>query len=109
MKKTEANKQVARYYYEVIGNTDDISEIDKYVDPEYTEVYNNVRHKVGIPGAIEHITGVKKTYSDLKLTIEKQIAEGDWVVTHLTARGTHTSEWIGMKPTVHTPKRMTST
>lgn len=95
----EENKRVARYFYEVISNTGDVSEIDKYISPDYTEVYNNERKQSGIEGAIEHIKGVKTTYPDLKLTIEKQIAEGDWVVTHLTARGTHLGTWIGMKPT----------
>lgn len=95
----EENKRVARYFYEVISNTGDVSEIDKYISPDYTEVYNAERIQTGIKGAIEHIKGVKTTYPDLKLTIEKQIAEGDWVVTHLTARGTHLGTWIGMKPT----------
>ena len=99
MKKLESNKRIARYYYEVISNSGDVSEIDEYIDPAYTEVYNNERLEVGIEGAIQHIKGVRETYPDLTLTIEKQIAEGDWVVTHLTARGTHSGTWIGMKPT----------
>ena len=31
--------------------------------------------------------------------MEQQVAEGDWVVTLITARGTHTGKWLGMKPT----------
>jgi predicted ester cyclase len=42
---------------------------------------------------------VRQTYPDLQLTVEQQIAEGDWVVTHVTGRGTHKGEWLGMKPT----------
>lgn len=95
----EENKRIARHYYEVIGNTGDVSEIEMYISPNYTVVYNNKRDTVGIEGAIQHIKGVMETYPDIKLTIEKQIAEGDWVVTHLTARGTHSGIWIGMKPT----------
>ena len=33
------------------------------------------------------------------MTIEKQISEGDWVVTCITARATHNGEWLGIKPT----------
>ena len=47
----------------------------------------------------EHILGVRGTYPDLHLTIEQQIAEGDWVVTRITARGTHQGEWLGIRPT----------
>ena len=43
--------------------------------------------------------GVRETYPDLHVEIEQQIAEGDWVVTRITARGTHSGSWLGMKPT----------
>ena len=33
------------------------------------------------------------------MTIEQQIAEGDWVVTRATMRGTHRGGWLGTKPT----------
>jgi predicted ester cyclase len=35
----------------------------------------------------------------LKLTIENQISEGEWVVTSYSVTGTFTEEWFGMKPT----------
>ena len=50
-------------------------------------------------GAIEHIKGVRNTYPDLKLVIEKQICEGEWVVTSYTMTGTHKGEWLGITPT----------
>ncbi|MHC1766322.1 MAG: ester cyclase [Verrucomicrobiia bacterium] len=42
---------------------------------------------------------MRQTYPDLHLTIDRQVAEGDWVVTLVTARGTHSGTWLGMKPT----------
>lgn len=42
---------------------------------------------------------VRRTYPDLFLTVEQQIAEGEWVVTRVTARGTHEGVWLGMRPT----------
>jgi predicted ester cyclase len=33
------------------------------------------------------------------MTIERQIAEGEWVATLITAKGTHAREWLGMAPT----------
>jgi predicted ester cyclase len=33
------------------------------------------------------------------VTVEQQIAEGEWVVSRITARGTHLGTWLGMKPT----------
>ena len=42
---------------------------------------------------------MRHTYPDLRLTVEMQIAEGDWVTTVVTARGKHQGVWMGMKPT----------
>jgi predicted ester cyclase len=50
-------------------------------------------------GAKAHIVGVRQTFPDLHITIEQQIAEGEWVVPRITAIGTHKGSWIGMKPT----------
>jgi predicted ester cyclase len=63
------------------------------------EVYNNVRHAVGLEGAKQHILDVRRTYGDLHVTVERQIAEGDWVVTCITAGGVHQGSWMAMKPT----------
>jgi len=79
------------------GNVDAVSE---FIAPDYVEVFNNVRHAAGIEGARQHILGARETYPDLRLTVEQQIAEGEWVVTLVTARGTHRGgNWMGMKPT----------
>ena len=59
----------------------------------------NKRYSIGVDGAKEHIIGVRKTYPDLKLSIDKQIAENEWVVTSYTMRGTHAGNWMGIKPT----------
>ena len=95
----EENKLLLRRYYEEVVNTGDVDRVGEFVSPDYVEVYNNVRHPVGLEGAKEHILGVRETYPDLHLTIEQQIAEGDWVVTRVTMRGTHKGVWLGMRPT----------
>ncbi len=95
----ERNKRIVRDYIDKVVNTGDISEISRYVSTDYVEVYKNKRHPIGIAGAKEHILGVRRTYPDLQVAVEKQIAEEDWVVTQITARGTHMGEWLGIKPT----------
>jgi predicted ester cyclase len=95
----EKNKQLVRRFIEEIINTGNVDDIESIISPDYVEVHENVRHEVGIKGAIEHVTGVRQTYPDLKLTIELQIAEGEWVATCITARGTHKGSWMGIKPT----------
>lgn len=95
----EENKKLIRKYIEEVINTGNINEIEKFISSEYTEIQEGERHPVGIKGAIEHIIGVRQTYPDLELTVDQQIAEGDWVATCITARGTHKGYWLGIKPT----------
>jgi predicted ester cyclase len=54
---------------------------------------------MGVEGAKQHVLGGRQTYPDLHLTVERQIAEGEWVVSCVTARGTHRGVWLGMRPT----------
>ena len=96
---TEENKTLVRRYYEELVNTGNVEEIENFIAPEYVEVHEGTKYAIGIEGAKAHILNGRKTYRDLHLTIDKQIAEGEWVVTCLTARGVHQGEWMGIKPT----------
>jgi len=93
------NKKLVRRYYEEVANTGNIGRIEEFVSEAYTEVFNGIRHQVGIEGAKAHIIGVRQTYPDLHISIERQIAEEEWVVSCITACGTHRGTWLGMKPT----------
>jgi predicted ester cyclase len=93
------NKLVVRRYIEEIINTGAVGEIEKFVSADYTEVFEGKRYPIGIQGAKEHVLGVRRTYPDLIVTTDQQIADGDYVATCITARGTHNGHWLGIKPT----------
>ena len=93
------NKTIIRRFIEEVENTGDVSKIHQFISEDYTEVYEGERYQIGIQGAIDHVLGVRKVYPDLNLTIEHQIAEGEWVVTSYSVTGTFKEEWLGMKPT----------
>ena len=93
------NKTIIRQYIEEIENTGDVSSIHEFISEDYVEVHNGERHQIGIKGAIDHILGVRRVFPNLKLTVENQISEGDWVATVYSVTGTFTEEWFGMKPT----------
>jgi predicted ester cyclase len=95
----DENKLLVRRYYEEIVNTGDVDRLAEFISPAYAEVHGNVTYPAGLEGAREHVLGVRRTYPDLHLTVEQQIAEGEWVVTRVTARGTHEGVWLGMRPT----------
>jgi predicted ester cyclase len=83
----EENKLLVRRFYEEVVNTGDMHRLAEFIRPADLE---------GMRG---HVLGVRETYPDLHLTVERQIAEGEWVVTCVTARGTHQGVWLGMRPT----------
>jgi predicted ester cyclase len=95
----DENKLLIRRYIEEIINTGNLDKIETFISPDYTEIHEGIKLPIGIKGAKEHILGVRQTYPDLKLTVEQQISEGEWVATCITARGTHKGSWLGMKPT----------
>lgn len=93
------NKMIVRRFYEEIVNSGDVSQIADVISADYTEVMDGRRYAVGLEGAASHVLGVRNTYPDLRLTVDHQIAEGEWVATCITATGTHKGEWIGIAPT----------
>jgi predicted ester cyclase len=93
------NKLLIRKYIDEVINTGNVDKMEDYVSEDYTEIFEGKRHPMGVDGAKEHIPGVRRTYPDLTLTVEHQIAEGEHVATSITARGTHQGTWLGIKPT----------
>lgn len=102
MTTSDANKALIRQFYKEVVNTGDLTKVERYLGSNYVEVSDGKRHAIGIEGAKEHISGVRQTYPDLTIEIERQIAEGEWVATCIIARGTHRGLWLGIKPTEKT-------
>ena len=74
--------------------------IDELVAPEY------VGYDAAEPEPIKGPAGVKANvekymggFSDARITVVEQIAEGDIVATRWTGRGTHDGELAGIAPT----------
>jgi predicted ester cyclase len=93
------NKKIIRRFIEEIENSGDVSNIREFISEEYAEVYQGERYQIGIKGATEHVLGVRRVYPDLKITIENQISEGEWVATIYSVTGTFKDKWLDMKPT----------
>jgi len=97
--ETNSNKAIIRRFIEEIENTGDVTNIHEFISEDYVEVHDGERFQIGIKGAIDHVLGVRRVFPDLKLTIENQISEGEWVATVYSVTGTFKEEWFGMKPT----------
>ena len=84
---TDDLKAIVRRFIELVVNTGDLDRIPAFVAPSLAEATKR------------HVQGVRSTYPDLVVTVRSQIAEGDVVVTRVTARGTHSGEFRGIPPT----------
>jgi predicted ester cyclase len=96
MEKT--NKEIVKQYIEDILNTGNAADLTKFISPHYTEVFNKKRYRLGINGIQKKIAGLREIYPDLKLSIDSQITEGDWVVTSYVMKGTRLGNWMGIRP-----------
>jgi steroid delta-isomerase-like uncharacterized protein len=99
MPTTEKNKLLIRRYIEEVVNTGNVDDLASFISPDYIESHDQTGQSSGLEGARKHILEVRETYPDLHVAVEQQIAEGEWVVSRITARGTHLGTWLGMKPT----------
>lgn len=98
MNPTEHNKQIVRRLIEEVVNTGNVALLADLVSADCVETDGKVRIVSGVTGMAEHVRAVRATYPDLVVTIARQIAEGEWVASVITARGTHAGEWLGMTP-----------
>lgn len=92
---TDDNKALVRGYMEQIINWGELEAFDRYFAEDV--IFNG---KPGLRQLLGEMFGILRgIFPDLQLIIEDQIAEGDKVVTHVTFRGTHQGEYMGLAPT----------
>lgn len=96
----EQNKVKIQRYFQRIDEGD-ISVLDEYLSSDYID--HNPPPFPDLPGGF---AGAKKAFqlaldafSDFRHTIEDQVAEGDRVVTRITAMGRHTGTLLGLPAT----------
>jgi steroid delta-isomerase-like uncharacterized protein len=99
MAATEQNKAIVRRFWEEIFNGRKFTLIDELFTTDW--VYHGVAgQKVyGPEGLKQFLTAYHNAFPDIQVKIENLIAEGDKVVSHVTSRGTHKGELMGIAPT----------
>ena len=99
MSQTEQNKRVVRRFIEDVVNTGNVELLKELVSPDCVETDGKIRVVSGVEGMAEHVRSVRAIYPDLVVTVQNQIAEGEWVATAVLAEGTHSKTWLNMAPT----------
>ena len=84
---TAENKLLVGRYIEEVANTGNVDDLAGFISPDYIDSHDKTGQANGIEGAKRHILGVRQTYPDLQVTIEQQIAEGDWVASRIWEDG----------------------
>src|SRR5947209_10660245 len=97
---SEQNKAAAERFYDA-WNARDLDAFDEIVAPdaEDHDPQNPFRDMRGPAGAKRAAEMYHSAYSDGRIEVQDQIAEGDLVVTRWTGKGTHDGDLMGMAPT----------
>ena len=97
---TEATKAALRRLPVEVFNQGNLDLVDELFSPDYID------HAVlppdwprGVAGLKQCVAAVRSAFPDFLYSVEKIIAEGDTVVLHVTAQGTHLGEFLGVAPT----------
>jgi predicted ester cyclase len=95
MSNSEENKAAVRACFENAsqGNFDALDDI---VAPGYV-LHPEEAH--GADGLKEMVQRYRDALSDLRVSIDQQFSEGDYVATRLTISGTHDGDLMGTPPT----------
>lgn len=94
------NKGITRRFFEEAFNSGNLDVVDELVAPEFVNHDAALPEPtVGIAGVKASIIGYRDAFPDLRITIEQQVAEGEFVTTRWTGRGTHQGDLMGMAAT----------
>lgn len=93
------SKEVVKYFYEQIFSKNLINEIENYVDAECTLRVGKEIVPMGVDGMKKHIAEVRNTYPDFSVQVIRQFSENEYVISEIVAEGTHSGEFLGIKPT----------
>ena len=92
------NKEIVRRYIEQVVNTGNLDALHEFVAQDYIDHNAPSGSSQGIEEAKRHLEAVHHVYGDFHVAIEDQIAEGDTVVTRVSATAIHQNEWSGLRP-----------
>lgn len=99
MGSSEENKAVVQACFQT-GTDGNLDALDAIVAPDY------VLHDPSAPEDVRGVEGLKQLVAmyrsgvpDLRVTIEHQFTQDDYVATRFTTRGIHAGEIMGVPPT----------
>jgi predicted ester cyclase len=95
MTSTDENQAAVRACFER-ASRGDFDALDEVVAPGYVLHPQEVE---GIDGLKQVVEGYRSALSGLRVSIDHQLADGDYVATRFTIRGRHDGDLMGAPPT----------
>ena len=92
------NKAALRRFYKEVFEGGDLSIIDKLAKPNFVDHQPAPGQAPGPEGVRQFVTQMRAGLSNVRVEIEHILAEDDLVSAHVTIRGTHTGDLMGMPP-----------
>ncbi len=93
---SEQNKAIAKRIFEEGASQGNLAVADELLAGSH--IYHFDPRFNGPEGQKQMITMFRTAFPDLQLTVDVQVAEGDMVVSRVTARGTHNGDLMGLPP-----------
>ena len=95
----EDEKARVRRYVQEAWNNRDLSIIDELMAPSYRRYPASGGTPLDREGQKQRIAGFHRAFPDLRMSIDRIVAEGDQVAFRLVAEGTHQGAFLGVEPT----------
>ncbi len=97
-------RTIVHRFTEELWNARDLSVADAIIDPscvthQLRSSFQSLEYVRGPESLKTHVGEFLAAFPDLRLDVEQQIAEGDFVVTWCVFRGTHNGTWLGIPAT----------
>lgn len=101
MTTTQADyKEIVRRINEEVWGDGQLALLDEYVAENYVEHSNATPEPIhGAAGYKENVREFHDAFSNVDITTEELIAEGETVVNYWTITGTHDGPYAGIDPT----------
>lgn len=94
-------KEILRRALEDIFNLGKLDVAGELIHPDYIN-HDASPGQSGGPDGVKHVARLyRSAFPDLHLSVERMIAEGDWVTVHVREQGTHRGVFQGIAPTGH--------
>jgi steroid delta-isomerase-like uncharacterized protein len=96
---TETNKAIIRRMLEQVWNEGRVDLVEEFFTEDYVQHVAGQPTATGSEVAREGAILAREAYPDIRLSIDAQLAEGDYVAARWTMTGTQTGEFYGMPAT----------